>query len=56
LVQVTFWGYPVFEKIGLYKIGYVNNGLMILPPMALVVVGIIIWVQRGKNTKLLETK
>jgi len=31
-----------------------NNGLMILPPMALITVGIIIWVQRSKNTKLIE--
>jgi len=50
----TLWGYPVLEKIGLYNIGYENNGLMILPPMALVVVGIIIWVQRAKNDKLIE--
>jgi Na+-transporting NADH:ubiquinone oxidoreductase subunit D len=50
----TVWGYPVMEKLGLYGIGYENNGLMILPPMALVVVGIIIWVQRYKNRKLIE--
>lgn len=33
---------------------YENNGLMVLSPMALIVVGIIIWVQRGKNRKLIE--
>lgn len=33
---------------------YVNNGMMILPPMALVTVGIIIWIQRSKNKKLIE--
>ncbi len=33
---------------------YSNNGMMILPPMALVTVGIIIWVQRSKNRKLIE--
>lgn len=33
---------------------YSNNGLMLLPPMALITVGIIIWVQRAKNTKLIE--
>lgn len=33
---------------------YENNNLMILPPMALVVVGIIIWIQRSRNTKLIE--
>ncbi len=50
----TVWEYPVFEKIGLYNIGYENNGLMILPPMALIVVGIIIWVQRSKTRELIE--
>ncbi len=38
----------------LKSIGYVNNGLMILPPMALVLVGIYIWIQRSRNTKLIE--
>lgn len=33
---------------------YFNNNLMILPPMALVLVGIIIWIQRSRNTKLIE--
>ncbi|WP_346854720.1 NADH:ubiquinone reductase (Na(+)-transporting) subunit D [uncultured Draconibacterium sp.] len=33
---------------------YVNNGLMVLSPMALIVVGIIIWVQRSRNSKLIE--
>lgn len=51
----TIWGYPVFEKIGLYEMGYENNGLMILPPMALIVVGIIIWIQRSRNKNLIET-
>ena len=50
----TLFGYPVFEKIGLFGIGYENNGMMILPPMALITVGIIIWVQRAKNKKLIE--
>jgi len=35
---------------------YSNNGMMILPPMALVTVGIIIWIQRIKNKKLIEDK
>ncbi len=51
----TVWGYPVIEKIGLYDIGYENNGLMILSPMALIVVGIIIWIQRSKNRDLIES-
>lgn len=33
---------------------YENNNLMILPPMALITVGIIIWVQRSKNRSLIE--
>lgn len=33
---------------------YENNGMMILPPMALITVGIIIWIQRSKNKKLIE--
>ena len=33
---------------------YENNGMMILPPMALIVVGVIIWVQRSRNRKLIE--
>jgi len=37
-----------------YEAGYVNNGMMILPPMALVVVGIIIWIQRARNKSLVE--
>ncbi|KAF5053854.1 Na(+)-translocating NADH-quinone reductase subunit D [anaerobic digester metagenome] len=49
----TIWGYHVMPK-AFYDLGYVNNGLMILPPMALIVVGIIIWVQRAKNPDLQE--
>ncbi len=49
------WGYPVFEKLGLYSIGYENNNFMILPPMALIIVGIYIWIQRSKNKQLIET-
>jgi Na+-transporting NADH:ubiquinone oxidoreductase subunit D len=52
----TILGYPVLEKIGLYKTGYENNGMMILPPMALIVVGMIIWVQRSRNKSLIENK
>ena len=52
----TLYGYPVLEKIGLYETGYENNGMTILPPMALITVGIIIWIQRMKNEKLIESK
>ena len=52
----TIYGYPVMQKLGVYTTGYVNNGLMILPPMALIVVGIIIWFQRSRNESLIEKK
>ena len=38
----------------LYEAGYANNGLMIMPPMALIVVGCIIWVHRSINKDLQE--
>ena len=46
-------GDPI-EKTGLYAIGYENNGFMLLSPMALIVVGILIWIQRSRNTSLIE--
>jgi Na+-transporting NADH:ubiquinone oxidoreductase subunit D len=52
----TIMGFPVIEKIGLYKTGYENNGMMILPPMALITIGVIIWIQRGRNKSLVESK
>jgi Na+-transporting NADH:ubiquinone oxidoreductase subunit D len=63
------WGFPVLgekvgallsdgtlatEATGLYAMGYVDNGLMILPPMALITVGALIWIQRARNPKLIE--
>jgi len=54
----TLFGIPVLgnpiEKTGLYATGYENNGFMIIPPAALIVVGIIIWVQRSRNSALIE--
>ncbi len=54
----TLLGYKVLgdpiAKSGLYATGYENNGFMIIPPAALIVVGIIIWVQRSRNTALIE--
>jgi NADH:ubiquinone oxidoreductase, D subunit len=49
----TLFGYQVIPQ-WCYEHGYVNNGLMILPPMALIVVGCIIWVQRARNKDLQE--
>lgn len=47
------YGFTVIPE-SFYEFGYMNNNMMILPPMALVTVGIIIWVQRLRNTKLIE--
>ena len=48
----TLWNYQVIPK-ALYQIGYLNNGLMILPPMALILVGIMIWI-RGERKGVKE--
>ena len=47
-------GKTLADSTGLYSFGYENNGFMLLAPMALIVVGIYIWVQRTYNTKLIE--
>jgi Na+-transporting NADH:ubiquinone oxidoreductase subunit D len=47
------YGFQVIPE-AFYDFGYYNNGLMILPPMALITVGVIIWIQRSRNTKLIE--
>ncbi len=47
------YGFQVIPD-AFYEMGYENNGLMILSPMALITVGIYIWVQRSYNTKLIE--
>jgi Na+-transporting NADH:ubiquinone oxidoreductase subunit D len=52
----TLFGYPVMEKLGFYSMGYENNGMMILPPMALIGLGVIIWFQRSRNRNLIEKK
>ena len=49
----TLLGYRVIPQ-SFYDFGYANNGLMILPPMALIVVGCIIWVHRSRNKDLQE--
>ena len=54
----TLFGIPVLgdpiDKTGVYALGYENNGFMLMPPMALIVVGIIIWIQRSRNKALIE--
>ena len=51
----TIFGFEVIPH-SLYQAGYENNGMMILPPMALITVGVIIWVQRYYNRSLIEEK
>ena len=49
----TLFGFQVIPQ-AVYDFGYVNNGLMILPPMALILLGCIIWVQRSIQKDLQE--
>jgi Na+-transporting NADH:ubiquinone oxidoreductase subunit D len=52
----SFFGIRVIPQSWYISQGgfYENNGLMILPPMALILVGIIIWIQRARNKDLIE--
>ncbi|MBR3871496.1 MAG: NADH:ubiquinone reductase (Na(+)-transporting) subunit D [Paludibacteraceae bacterium] len=47
----TLLGFTVIPE-SFYELGYLNNGLMLMPPMALIIVGGIIWAQRAKNPEL----
>ena len=47
----TLLGFAVIPE-SFYEFGYLNNGLMLMPPMALILVGAIIWAQRAKNPEL----
>lgn len=49
----SLMGYQILPQ-SFYSAGYIDNGMMILPPMALITVGIIIWIQRGINRKLVD--
>ena len=49
----TLLGYQVIPK-AVYDFGYVNNGLMIMPPMALILCAVIIWVHRSRSKDLQE--
>lgn len=46
-------GYNVIPQ-SFYDAGYINNGMMIMPTMALVLTGVIIWIQRSFNKELIE--
>lgn len=47
----TLLGFQIIPDC-VYEFGYMNNGLMLMPPMALVLLGCIIWFQRAKNPEL----
>jgi Na+-transporting NADH:ubiquinone oxidoreductase subunit D len=49
----TIYGVHIIPKF-FYDAGYVNNGLMIMPTMALILVGVIIWIQRSFSKSLIE--
>ena len=49
----TLFGYQIIPEC-FYEAGYVNNGLMLFPPSALIIVGIVIWVHRTANKDLQE--
>jgi len=49
------YGFQVVPQ-AFYDLGYVNNGLMMMPPVALILVGIIIWIQRSKTPSLIEAE
>ncbi|MDR7211876.1 NADH:ubiquinone reductase (Na(+)-transporting) subunit D [Flavobacterium piscis] len=48
-------GFQIIPE-SVFKMGYFNNSLFIMPPMALIIVGIMIWIQRSRNKKLIESK
>lgn len=49
----TLWNHQVIPQ-SFYSNGYLNNGLMVLPPMALIIIGVIIWIQRSIHKELQE--
>ena len=49
----SLFGFQVVPQ-AFYNSGYLDNGMMILPPMALITIGVIIWVQRSRNRNLIE--
>ena len=49
----TLYGFKVIPNT-FYEMGYVNNGLMIMPPMALILCAVIVWLHRMRNKELQE--
>ena len=49
----TLLGFRIIPQ-AVYDAGYVNNGLMIMPPMALILCAVIVWIHRARNKDLQE--
>ena len=49
----SIYGFQLVPQ-SFYDAGYIDNGMMILPPMALITIGTIIWIQRSKQRELIE--
>ena len=53
------FGFEIFgnttEQTGLYAMGYMDNGLMLLPPSSLILVAVYIWIQKIRNPSLIES-
>ena len=52
----TLLGFNILNYEPLQKLGYVNNGLMLMPPMALILCACIIWYQRARHKELQESR
>ncbi len=54
------FGFEIFgnttEQTGLYAMGYMDNGLMLLPPSSLILVAVYIWIQKIRNPSLIESQ
>jgi Na+-transporting NADH:ubiquinone oxidoreductase subunit D len=50
----SLFGFQIIPQ-AVYDLGYMNNGLMLMPPMALIIVACIIWYQRAKHKELQES-
>jgi len=49
----TLFGNQIIPQ-AVYDMGYVNNGVMLTPAAAMFIIGIIIWIQRAVNQKLVD--
>ena len=49
----TLFGIQIIPEVA-YKFGYVDNGVMLTPAAAMFIIGVIIWIQRAQNKKLID--